>query len=222
MNDHAAIEELMAVRSLGGLDAGDPAHLEELMAAHGPDCAECGRLADAYREVAGRLAFAVAPEEIPEAMEDRVVERAVRPQRRLGIGGLRGIAAGVAAAVLLVAGGLGGYVLHGDGGAPQVVKLGAATGEGALTLVYQPEKQPAYLIGSKLQPLPQERVYELWVFKGSTPSPAGTFRAPTGDVVVPVNADLSGVSQVAVTVEPAPGSDAPTTSPIFTGEISSD
>src|SRR5438445_7942029 len=108
MNDHATIEELIVVRSLGGLDAGDLAHLDELMAAHGPGCLECARLRDRYVEVAGRLAFAVAPEEIPAGLEDRLVRRAIRPRSRWAS---RRLVAAVAAAVILVAGGVGGYLL---------------------------------------------------------------------------------------------------------------
>ena len=67
---HDEIEELIAVRSLGGLDERDLAHLEELMAAHDPDCQDCRRLRDQYAEVAGRLALAAAPEEIPAGLED--------------------------------------------------------------------------------------------------------------------------------------------------------
>jgi hypothetical protein len=44
MRDHALIEELIAVRALGGLDGGDDDVLRREMAGHGPECAECRQL----------------------------------------------------------------------------------------------------------------------------------------------------------------------------------
>ncbi|HJY32866.1 MAG TPA: hypothetical protein VJ573_08205, partial [Actinomycetota bacterium] len=61
MRSHERIEELIAIRSIGGLDPQEQAELEGLMASHGPDCEECRRLEIEYGEVAGRLAFALDP-----------------------------------------------------------------------------------------------------------------------------------------------------------------
>ena len=58
--DHALIDELLAVRALGGLDEDDAAVLERELAAHG-DCAECRRLEAEHTEVAGMLALALDP-----------------------------------------------------------------------------------------------------------------------------------------------------------------
>ena len=44
MRSHERIEELIAIRSIGGLDPQEQAELEGLMASHGPDCEECRRL----------------------------------------------------------------------------------------------------------------------------------------------------------------------------------
>ena len=139
MNNHDTIEELTAVRSLGGLDDRDVAHLEELMATHGPACQECRRLRDQYAEVAGRLALAVAPEEIPAGFEDALVRRAVR--RRTGWAPRR-IVAAVAAAVILVAVGVGGYLLAPRHAANPLaganVSLLHGTGTGTVSLAVKP------------------------------------------------------------------------------------
>ena len=55
MRDHTLIEELLAIRSIGGLDPQDEEALEREMAAHGPDCPECRRLQTEFGEVAGML-----------------------------------------------------------------------------------------------------------------------------------------------------------------------
>jgi anti-sigma-K factor RskA len=212
---HEEIEELVSVASLGGLDAGDLAHLEELMAAHGPDCSECARLRDGYREAAGRLAFAVAPDEAPAGMEDRLVRLAVGPSRRSR---LQRYVAGVAAAALIVVGGLGGYALRGGAASSRVIHLGSSNGIGAMALLYEPDRT-SYLIGSGLARLPDDRVYELWAMHGPTPVPAGAFNATQAQVIVAVRSNLTGADHVAVTVERAPGVQVPTTRPIFTAPI---
>src|SRR4029450_5924700 len=61
MRSHERIEELIAIRSIGGAGPREQAELERLMASHGPDCEDCRRLEIEYGEVAGRLAFALGP-----------------------------------------------------------------------------------------------------------------------------------------------------------------
>src|SRR5205085_570154 len=73
MRDHAAIEELIALRALDGLDAPDERQLAVQRSDHGADCEECLRLESSYDEVAGRLAFADEPAEIREGLEDEIV-----------------------------------------------------------------------------------------------------------------------------------------------------
>lgn len=219
---HEEIEELVAVRSLGGLDEGDLAHLDELMAAHGPSCEECQRIRDQYAEVAGRLAFAVAPEEIPAGMEDRVIQLAVRPPSRFGARTTRRLVAGIAAAVLLVAGGIGGYLLAPREGSPlqeaNVTTLGG-TGEGTVTLAVRPGSSKSFLIATGMEPAPAGHVYELWFFHGQTPEPAARFSPSGGAAVVQIPEDATGASLAAITVERAPGARAPTSKPIFAGPI---
>lgn len=75
------------------------------------------------------------------------------------------------------------------------------------------------LIASNLPPAPSGKTYELWVIpKQGAPLPAGLFQSsPQGDAQYlhggPV--DLNAAGAVAVTLEPASGSNAPTTTPIF-------
>ena len=53
--DHELIEELIAVRALGGLDAADEERLRAEMASHGPDCEECLRLEADYLVAIGAV-----------------------------------------------------------------------------------------------------------------------------------------------------------------------
>src|SRR5436190_359271 len=80
--DRERIEELLAAKSLDGLEPADVAELERLQASHGPRWEECRRLEDELAEVAGRLAFAAAAAEVPAGFEDRLVAAATVPERR--------------------------------------------------------------------------------------------------------------------------------------------
>lgn len=228
MRDHIRIEELYATGALGSLEPGDAAELERAVSAHGNDCPECIRLRDEYAEVGGLLAFALDPTEIPEGMDDRILRRA-RFGQRLRIP--RRVAAGLAAAALLSVGGLGGYLL-----APRMVpglseaaaylsQPGAriasleGSGRGNLVMAFHPGRRDSYLIGSDLAPAPEGDVYELWLMSGSDLRPAGVFEPERDVVVLRVTSNLSNVSQVAVTLERAPGARSPTTEPIFAAPI---
>ena len=76
--DHALIEELLAVRSLGGLDGADVERLERELAAHG-DCDVCRQLEAGYEETAGRLAFALDPMAVGADQADAILQRATHP-----------------------------------------------------------------------------------------------------------------------------------------------
>jgi anti-sigma-K factor RskA len=223
--DHSTIEELFAVRALDGLDETDLAELARERATHPPDCQGCRDLETAYQEVAGRLAFAMDPEAVRAGMVEEIVTQPVGTARVAGVGGpsrgagwRRTVAAVAAAAALVLAGGIGGYVVRGGPSSPQAVRLVPSNASGSLAFVYQPQGRSAFLVGSGLAPLQADQVYELWVIRKEMAVPAGTFGAEP-QVVLRVRMDLSGATAVAVTVEPKPGSKQPTTKPIFTAPI---
>ena len=234
--DHERIEALIAEEALGGLDAEGERELARERELHGPDCAECQRLERDYREVAGRLASALPPAAVPRGMEDRLLTRAraragrpVTAGRRAGAA-RRFLAAAAAAAVLAV-GGLGGYVLGTRANAEVSALAGfiarpgtrvvsfSGEGQGTLAAAFRPGERSVYVVGSNLSPPGAGKVYELWLIRGRTPAPAGTF-VPRGDLVVErLEADPSTADVLAVTVEEAPGAKRPTTEPIFTAEV---
>jgi hypothetical protein len=228
VRDHERIEELVASRALGGLDPSDVDELHDLQADHGPDCADCRRLEDEYGEVAGRLAFAADPVQVPEGLEDRAAADAAaasKAEPRRATRGMRWFAAASAAAVLLVAGGVGGYLLRSP--APSVnlsqsggqVSMLTGPGQGTVALAYLPKSSQWYLVGSNLPDAPNGKVYELWLFHGKMPSPAGTFTPKNGVALLNVGSEASSASLAAVTIEDAPGAQQPTTQPIFAGNV---
>ncbi|MGQ0669995.1 MAG: anti-sigma factor domain-containing protein [Actinomycetota bacterium] len=229
MRDHDVIEELISIRALGGLDAGDGARLAREVAAHGSDCEECRRLEDDYAEVAGRLAFALEPVRVREGFEDEVVTLAVAGPDQVARGPrafARNLVA-VAAAVALLAGGWLLRDLTGGAGAPspaeflagaELVRFQGTGGE--LAVVYHPGEDGAYLFGLDLQTPPQGRVYEVWLIQDGTPVPGACFTpAETGQILTFVDASLAGTDLMAVTVEPSECSTSPTTTPILTADL---
>lgn len=231
MRDHALIEELIAVRALGGLDGGDDDALQREMAEHGPECAECRRLEAEYGEIAGRLAFALDPAEVRQGLEDDLVAAATAdpfpagtepeaPRARRGLG-LRSLVA-VAAALVLFAGGWAfGSLSSGGDAVPKdarVVAFEGATGE--LSLAYRPGETGVYLLGSGFEPQPEDLAYELWSFRGETPVRGGCFRpAPDGSVFAFLDTEIGVTELMAVTLESSSCPSAPTTEPILLAEL---
>ncbi|MGH3472773.1 MAG: anti-sigma factor domain-containing protein [Nocardioidaceae bacterium] len=138
----------------------------------------------------------------------------------------------VAAAAVIVALALGGWVWHSQSEAStaqraeqQVTSLlaapdvhlasGTVTNGGHVTLLVSRSQTKALLVARDLPHLSDGRVYELWTITGR-PAPAGTF-TPSGSVsVVDLPTAATTATQIAITVEPGGGSPAPTTSPIIT------
>jgi anti-sigma-K factor RskA len=79
------------------------------------------------------------------------------------------------------------------------------------------------LIASRLPQLASGKIYEMWVIpKGGAPKPAGLFRSTAAGTAMhsiagPVDMETTGA--VAVTVEPAAGSNAPTSTPIIVAPV---
>ena len=231
--DHALIDELLAVRSLGGLDGEDAQLLERELAAHG-DCDECRRLEAEHAEVAGMLALSLDPRPVDEGIADRIVAQEQRPERRpertatapadeLSVRrdarlGRWQAAFGVAAAVALVL----AFVLatRPSGGVhvpDTIVAFEGAPGE--LAMAYTPGERGALVWGAGLPDPGGGMVYELWMIEDGNPV-RGACLAPTeGAVATYLDADLSSAELMAVTVESTDCPSAPTTDPVFTAAL---
>jgi Anti-sigma-K factor rskA len=240
MRDHERIEELIAVRALGGLDGEDEQALVAEMATHGPACEDCRRLQAEYGEVAGRLAFSLDPEPVPAEMEDLVVGLATgsaarltpggsgeRRARRRGPGGvrLRPLVA-IAAAIVLFVGGLAiGTQVTGEGSREipddaRVVAFQGEPGGGTLSVAFTPGRSGLYIVGADLPAPPEGQVYEVWMIEGDTPTPGPCLSpAADGSLVAFVDAEVETTDVMAVTVEPESCSTEPTTTPIFVADL---
>ena len=151
--DHAAIEELLAVRALDALDGDDVQALDRMLAEHG-DCEECRALQAAYADTAAMLAASLDPVDVDPAMADRIVATSGRATggpggdaRRGGRGWMAIVA--VAAVLVLVVGSLA--VLRDRGPdasvnwAQRVVAFDGTSGE--FTMAYVPGRERGRVLG---------------------------------------------------------------------------
>lgn len=238
---HDLIEELVVADALGGLDEAGRLELDRELAAHGGDCAECRALVAEYREVAGRLAFALDPAPLSAGAEDRLLEAArearprsapggvasrvrpssVRAGRPGGSGGAarRWVATAAVAAGLAVLGGFAGYRLAPKSGGLRAVAFAAQGGQ-QLAVVYEPGAGHAFVVGANLPAPPAGKTYELWYqpAAGAPMRPAGTFEPTDGRVVARADVGKEFVA-LAVSVEPDGGSPQPTSDPVFVATV---
>lgn len=137
-----------------------------------------------------------------------------------------------AAVVLLVAGGAlliglrsGSTTVDDVVAAPDAVETALALtpdGEaGSVRVVWSAEQERVALVGDELPDPGDDRAYQLWAIVGDTPVPAGLFELD-GDAVRSTAA-LPGLGDGdltawGVTIEPARGSDQPTTPILFFAE----
>lgn len=86
------------------------------------------------------------------------------------------------------------------------------------TVVLSPSQQQAVFVATDLPDLPAGRIYEAWTIDHK-PVPAATFSAQDAKTAVTLPPAAFDASSVAITIEPAGGSEAPTTKPIFTVSV---
>jgi hypothetical protein len=236
--DHALIEELLAVRSLGGLDGDDVGRLERELTSHG-DCEECRRLRDSFDETAGRLGFSLDPTPLDLGQADEILRRATHPATQeiapppqvspideLGARRERrgrawpAIAAAAVVVVLAVSAVwiLGPLRSTGVTVSTDQTVVGFSGEGGVLAMAYRPGKPGALFMGSDFVDPGSEKVYEIWMFQGETPVSGGCVRPHDGSIVTFVDADLSGTDQMAVTIEPDSCPSQPTSDPILVSD----
>jgi anti-sigma-K factor RskA len=222
--DHAAIEELLAVRALGGLDGDDAAALDELLASHG-DCAECRRIRRDFEDVAGTLALSLDPVPLPSAVGERILAgttRAATPPPRRGSPRWAMVAAAATLAVVVAAAGF----LRPE---PTEVTLAAGQtfttfegppGGGTLTLAHTPGRPGAFFWGDDLPDPGRDRVFEIWMIRGDVPVSGGCVAPrPDGRLALYVDASLDDADVMAVTIEDASCPEAPTDDPVFVARL---
>jgi Anti-sigma-K factor rskA, C-terminal len=225
------------------LDAVEAGAERDRFARHMNRCQSCASEVRGFREVATALAFAATAEPPPE-LRDRVLAAAARtrqlppevrtharPRRtRSWVPWISGV---VATASIVVAVLFGFAQAHTQQqlnqaqaenkaislllSSPQVTLLSRSTTKGGVaTVVLAAARHQLVVVTNGLPALPAGKVYQLWLIGKTKIVSAGLLPAATSGRTAPVLA--SGVVKgdtLGLTVEPAPGSAQPTTTPIL-------
>jgi anti-sigma-K factor RskA len=221
------VDELIAGQALYALSSAD----EERVALHVAECDRCRRRLREAEALAASLAYGVPAAEPPPDLRERVlasvepvVEAApartadARPgpsrQRRARSWWPRAAAVAVPALAAAVVGlaiwnvslqgdlsGLHSQLFHGTAGNLRGVGNVVVRSDGNATLY------------ASIRPAPAGKTYEAWVIRGKVALPAGLFQGG-GTVNLKLTRDARPGDVIAVTIEPAGGTKAPTTTPI--------
>ncbi len=207
------------------------------------DCDACADEVRGMRETTARLAVAVS-ETPPLGLRDAVFAEVVRTRQlpprlaRPPVRRIHRVSWMLSAACLILAAVLGVAALQAQRASEKAAALnraiaavitapdahrvtGAVKPAGSGTVIASRSLGKAVITMSGLPPLPSAKAYELWYMGPSAPRPLGTMRPAAGRAPKPVLANgLGDATQVGVTVEPAGGSDRPTTTPVFAVSIS--
>jgi hypothetical protein len=118
-------------------------------------------------------------------------------------------------------------IIAGIEGSSATVASLAPAGEGpadsAGELFFSLQAQEGWIVVEGMNPLPADQAYQLWYIKEGDPAPKPgptIFVDENGIGVAQVASDAPTYNQVAVTVEPRSGSQAPTTPPVLAGNLS--
>lgn len=89
--------------------------------------------------------------------------------------------------------------------------------------VFVNPKQGVLLLASNLTPAPSGKIYEMWIIpKAGSPAPAGLFQSGSDGTAMYLRkgaVDMATAAVIAVTLEPAAGSQAPTTQPLIAATL---
>jgi len=209
------MHELVAGYALEALEPEE----ERAFETHLRGCERCREQLAAFAEPTAALAFAAPPAAPPPALRARIL--AAARDERPNVVPLRprwAVPAAVAAAVASSAAvGLGVWAgilqsqSHTGRQALATVALRGASGSLVLS-----SGGAAALVVSGLPPTPAGKTYEAWVVLSRTALPAGLFTTATGAASVRLSRPVPAGAQVALTLEPAGGSPAPTSRPLVT------
>jgi hypothetical protein len=224
IGDHPDRDDLVAY-SLEALDPSEAAAVD----AHAPSCARCTRELEALAPAVAVLGESVEQLEPPPELRERVLalvreeaeskqaatrgagEEATMRRERRGLAGLMVRPAMGLAALAIVAAGIGGYLIAGNGGGgggETTVPVVAQQGIGG-TLEVGDTSSMLDLHG--LSRLSGRQVYQVWVAHGSSLRPSSNFIPDSsGRAMTAVDGHLGAGTKVMVTREPHPGRTSPT------------
>jgi anti-sigma-K factor RskA len=244
MSEHEQIEISVAAYILGAAEPGEA----DLVRAHLDACSSCQELATRLRRAASVLPLGVEEARPPDRLRERILRAAAAPARpasaeprrarilrlprrprpvwRGGQGSRRPIYAAVAAlAIAVVAlGAWDGYLTTRlqQSAADRTTIQGQGSMAGSQAQVIRLRREGVTLVEFKgMRQLDSNKSYVLWLIPADGhPVNAAAFRPdPDGTKLVVLSQELSGYSQIAVTVEDSPDVKAPSQTPELGGRL---
>ncbi len=212
--DVDALHDLTPAYALDALDREE----SEAYEAHLARCEQCQEELALLSDVSTALAYAAPAVSPPPALRSRILDAAkaersnVVPLRPRWARPVAAVAAVAACAVVGLA--AWNVSLHDRLGhasaAPETATLSGAKGS-----VVVDGQGSGTLVVADLASAPTGKTYEAWVIKGAAATPAGTFASGGDTTVVHLAHAVPRGSIVAVTVERAGGTSAPTVKPFI-------
>ena len=103
---------------------------------------------------------------------------------------------------------------------PREIELGGTWAEqGARAEVTALKDDRAILVVEDMPTVPDDRTGQVWVINDDVPEPSGLLEPSGNMAATAITTPLDGADTVAVTIEPAGGSDEPTTDPVLVKEL---
>jgi anti-sigma-K factor RskA len=241
--DDKSFEDLKDAYVLGALPDDERATVEAYLALHPEHQAEI----DDMVGIAGLLALAPPEQEPPADLRRRLMQvvesEAVQPRAAESpesswfswLGGFRNVALG-AAAVLVVGLFSWNVLLQQDvqdlrgqveearsaNEAQQTREIaldGTWAEQGARAEVTALKDDRAILVVEDMPSMPEDRTGQVWVIRDEKPEPSGLLEPSGNMAATAITTNLRGADAIAVTVEPAGGSDEPTSDPVLVQEL---
>lgn len=237
---HDRFEELKDAYVLGAVTEEERREFEGYLAAHPERQAEVDELG----AVARLLAFSPREQEPPTELRSRVMdavesEAGLPRRRRSGFAGIgrffsgRNLALGAAAALLIAlfswnallrgeVQDLRGQLESARAQAPQeqtIVLKGSWAQQGAQVEVTALDEDRVILVAENMPQVPEDRTLQIWVIQGDTPKPSGLFNPEGNMTATAITTSLEKADAIAVTIEPAGGSQEPTSDPVLVTEL---
>jgi anti-sigma-K factor RskA len=198
MSTHDEMLDNVAAYALGALDRDDA----RAVIAHLDSCEECRAEYDALRPVVTAVGNAVGNEMVPSPLLKARIMQQVRVQQWRPSRNFAWLAYALAAAALILAIGFGTIMVQ---------------ERRTISTLASASDHRIFVLAHGLPALPTGKVYQMWTLaKGATKvAPSVTFVPDrTGNAVVSVPANPATTVEAAISVEPAGGSQQPTTKPI--------
>jgi anti-sigma-K factor RskA len=102
----------------------------------------------------------------------------------------------------------------------QTIQLsGTWANQGADAEVASISEDTIVLVADDLPSVPEGQTCQIWVIKGDVPEPSGLFQPGGTETAAPITTPIKKGDTIAVTVEPAGGSEQPTTDPVLSAEL---